>query len=200
MFCQAADVEGEEDFPRQAEFVECVAERHVVAGKACCLTVEVGVVGAAGVGAGEGIPEAVELLLRHVEKPLHILHAGVDVAEHVEVADVEHGVAVAEAVEVDPIVLFAGEDEVAHLEVAVEAGGGVGDALCEGFEAVQGFAVYELHFVQGLKQMRFAAGEETGVAGGGEEFLAAGAEQGGHLLGAPGGVAADASERLFGFD
>jgi hypothetical protein len=33
----------------------------------------------------------------------------------------------------------------------------------------------KLHPAQGLQQMRFAAGEETGVAGGGEELFAAGA-------------------------
>ena len=73
-----------------------------------------------------------ELLQGHVEDVLHPLHGSVDAADEKEVADVEHGVAMAKAVQVNPVVVGSGLDDVSRLEVAVQAVAVFCDALDEG--------------------------------------------------------------------
>ena len=67
-----------------------------------------------------------------MEDVLHPLHGSVDMADEEEVADVEHGVAMTKAVQVNPVVVDSGLDDVSRLEVAVQAVAVFRDALDEG--------------------------------------------------------------------
>ena len=125
-------IEAEEKLLDKVGLLEDGAEDDIEGGEATSQGIESGVVVLSGVFLGEGIPEAVELLQGHVEDVLHPLHWSVDVADEEEVADVEHGVAVAKAVQVNPVVVGSSLDDVSRLEVAVQAVAVFCDALYEG--------------------------------------------------------------------
>ena len=125
-------MEAEEELLDEGGLLEYRAEDEVKGGEASGPGVEGSVVVLSGVFLGEGIPEAVELLQGHVEDVLHPLHGSVDVADEEEMADVEHGVAVAKAVQVNPVEILAGLDDVSRLEVAMHAVAVLGNALDEG--------------------------------------------------------------------
>ena len=125
-------IEAEEKLLDKVGLLEDGAEDDVKGGEATRLCIEGSVVVLSGVFLGEGIPEAVELLQGHVEDVLHPLHGSIDVADEEEVADVEHGVAVTKAVQVNPVVVGSGLDDVSRLEVAMQAVAVFRDALNEG--------------------------------------------------------------------
>ena len=112
-------IEAEEKLLDKVGLLEYVAEDDVKGGEATRLGIESSVVILSGVFFGEGIPEAVELLLSHVEDVLHTLHGSVDVADKEKVADVEHRVAIPKAIQVNPIIIRSSLDEVACLEIAM---------------------------------------------------------------------------------
>ena len=126
-----AYVESEEQLFRQAGFLEFVAQDDIQAGEFSGEMVECGTVLFAGVGAGKGHPEAAQLSLSHVEDSLHLLHRRINIAYQEQVSYVEHRIPIAETVQVDPEIAFAGTDDVAGLEVPVNAGGLVFDGLGE---------------------------------------------------------------------
>ena len=119
LFHQFTNIVAEEKLLDKVGLLKDGAEDDVEGGEAPRLGIEGGVLVLPGVFFGEGIPEAVELLQGHVEDVLHLLHGSVDVTDEEEVADVEHGVAVAKAVQVNPVVVGSGLDDVSRLEVAV---------------------------------------------------------------------------------
>ena len=65
------------------------------------------------------VPEPVKLFFSHMEDVLNLFHRGIDTAYLVKMADVEEGIAVGEAAEVDPVALAFGYDDVAGLEITV---------------------------------------------------------------------------------
>ena len=97
------------------------AKDDVKGGEATRLRIESGVVVLSGVFLGEGIPKAVKLIQGHMEDVLHPLHGSIDVADEEEVADVKHRVAIRKAIQVNPIVIRSGLDDVACLEIAMYA-------------------------------------------------------------------------------
>ena len=119
LFHQFTYIVAEEKLLDKVGLLEDGTEDDVEGGEAAGQGIEGGVLVLPGVFFGEGIPEAVELLQGHVEDVLHPLHGSVDVTDEEEVADVEHGVAVAKAVQVNPVVVGSGLDDVSRLEVAV---------------------------------------------------------------------------------
>ena len=114
-------IDAEEKLLDKVGLLEDSAEDDVKGGEAPRLGIEGSVVVLSGVFLGEGIPKAVELLLGHVEDVLHPFHGGVDVADEEKVADVEHWVTIPKAVQVNPIVIRSGLDDVACLEIAMYA-------------------------------------------------------------------------------
>ena len=125
-------IEAEEKFLYKVGLLEDGAEDDIKGGEATRLCVEGSVVVLSGVFLGEGIPEAVELLQGHVEDVLHPLHGSVDVADEKEVTDVEHRVAIRKAIQVNPIEIRSGLDDVACLEIAMHAMGILWDGFNKG--------------------------------------------------------------------
>ena len=121
LFHQFTYVETEEKLLDKVGLLEDDAKNDVKGGEATRLGIEGGVIVLSGVFLGEGIPEAVELLQGHVEDVLHPLHGSVNVADEEEVTNVEHGVAIRKAIQVNPIVIRSGLDDVPRLKVAVYA-------------------------------------------------------------------------------
>ena len=114
-------IDAEEKLLDKVGLLEDGAEYDVKGGEATRLGIESSVVILSGVFFGEGIPEAVELLQGHVEDVLHPLHGSIDVADEEEVADVEHGVAIPKAIQINPIVIRSGLDDVTCLEITMNA-------------------------------------------------------------------------------
>ena len=125
-------IEAEEKLLDKVGLLEYVAEDDVKGSEATRLDIEGSVVVLSGVFLGEGIPEAVELLQGHVEDVLYPFHGSVDMADEEEVADVEHGVAIRKAIQVNPVVIRSGLDDVSRLEIAMHTVGILRDGFNKG--------------------------------------------------------------------
>ena len=172
------------------------ADDYVQGGKLARKGVKVLVILLARVFPGKGIPEFPQLGLGQMEEAARLLQLGVHVAQHKEVADVKHRVPPRKAVQVNPIVLLAGDDEVPHLEVPVHAGPAFQDALGKTPEPGPHLAAQESSPINGPEHLLLAAGEHLRVAGRGKHLLAFGTEELRHLGNALGLVAANARQGL----
>jgi hypothetical protein len=153
----------------------------------------------AGVCFGKGIPEQIELLLCHVENILHLFHGRINIADHIQVADVKHRVSVTESVQVYPEGLVIGQNQVSHIEVTVTAGPYVLNGMGKIFEYLAIPAAYELYLVQSSHELLLTAGEEISVALGAEQNLTVTAHQLRHLFYALRIVVTDTGERSLVF-
>ena len=112
------------------------------------------------------VPGTGELVQPQVEQVPRTLF-GVELREEIPHGDVQQGMSVTEIAQVDPKVLtFGGADDVAHLQVAVHAGRGGGDAV---HEAQNGrfFFIGQLPAEQDrLPVCEDAVAEQGGIAGG----------------------------------
>ena len=134
------------------------------AGEFAAETVECRMVLLSGVFPGKGLPEAMELCLRHVEDPLDLFHGGIYLANLEQVADIEQGIAMGEAVQVYPVGLLSGQEDVAELEIPVDAVAVLRDGFgkCTNDPAV--LLAYESCPVDGAEDLLLPAGEEIRMA------------------------------------
>lgn len=97
-------VHGEEHLFKESGLDKVGSDNYVQAGELAGESVKFRMVFLAGEFFGKSIPEAAELLLRHVEDVLYLLHRRIDFTNLKQVADVEHRVAVCKAVKVNPVI------------------------------------------------------------------------------------------------
>ena len=106
-----------------------------------------------------------------MEDVLHLFHGRIHVAYLEKMADVEHRIPVAKAVQVYPVVIAFRYNDVGHTEISVNAGLFFRD--CPG-ELGNDFTVLfadEPRFADGPQQLLLPAGEDIRIAGSTEQFL-----------------------------